>query len=100
MRTACGRWASRPTPLFFQAEDGIRYHCVTGVQTCALPISMTIGRRIFLKAEAGMRDAEVTGVQTCALQIYPWCGKMRTGPPPWMSKVSPRYFMLIAEHSM
>ena len=25
--------------LFFQAEDGIRFHCVTGVQTCALPIS-------------------------------------------------------------
>src|SRR5438034_3903605 len=25
--------------FFFQAEDGIRYHCVTGVQTCALPIS-------------------------------------------------------------
>src|SRR5438034_6480033 len=24
---------------FFQAEDGIRAHCVTGVQTCALPIS-------------------------------------------------------------
>src|SRR5260221_13412287 len=24
--------------IFFQAEDGIRYHCVTGVQTCALPI--------------------------------------------------------------
>src|SRR5476649_1663740 len=24
---------------FFQAEDGIRDHCVTGVQTCALPIS-------------------------------------------------------------
>src|SRR5260221_9831875 len=40
----------RPSPLihvdsegifffFFQAEDGIRDHCVTGVQTCALPIS-------------------------------------------------------------
>src|SRR5260221_13991967 len=34
-----------PTPIhtdrgcfFFQAEDGIRDHCVTGVQTCALPI--------------------------------------------------------------
>src|SRR5260221_9190332 len=26
--------------FFFQAEDGIRDHCVTGVQTCALPISM------------------------------------------------------------
>ena len=24
--------------FFFQAEDGIRDHCVTGVQTCGLPI--------------------------------------------------------------
>src|SRR5438132_5645970 len=24
--------------FFFQAEDGIRDHCVTGAQTCALPI--------------------------------------------------------------
>ena len=30
--------------FFFQAEDGIRDYKVTGVQTCALPISM-----IFLK---------------------------------------------------
>src|SRR5207237_6045771 len=27
------------TTLFFQAEDGIRDSSVTGVQTCALPIS-------------------------------------------------------------
>src|SRR5947207_12572815 len=26
--------------FFFQAEDGIRDHCVTGVHTCALPISI------------------------------------------------------------
>src|SRR3989440_4664618 len=26
------------SPLFFKAEDGIRYLMVTGVQTCALPI--------------------------------------------------------------
>src|ERR1022692_3551371 len=26
-------------PIFFQAEDGIRDYKVTGVQTCALPIS-------------------------------------------------------------
>src|SRR5438132_7006984 len=26
--------------FFFQAEDGIRDHCMTGVQTCALPISL------------------------------------------------------------
>src|SRR6266446_9864813 len=28
--------------FFFQAEDGIRYYKVTGVQTCALPISFGI----------------------------------------------------------
>src|SRR5438034_5275253 len=31
--------------FFFQAEDGIRDHCVTGVQTCALPISGGRARR-------------------------------------------------------
>src|SRR5947207_12272233 len=34
--------------FFFQAEDGIRDHCVTGVQTCALPIYRRVrgrGRR-------------------------------------------------------
>src|SRR5947207_15322544 len=29
--------------FFFQAEDGIRDHCVTGVQTCALPIFTITG---------------------------------------------------------
>src|SRR5476649_2640262 len=29
--------------FFFQAEDGIRVHCVTGVRTCALPISGIVG---------------------------------------------------------
>src|SRR2546426_6900725 len=28
--------------FFFQAEDGIRDYKVTGVQTCALPISLTL----------------------------------------------------------
>src|SRR5205807_5625022 len=28
--------------FFFQAEDGIRYYKVTGVQTCALPISTAL----------------------------------------------------------
>src|SRR5437879_13374355 len=28
--------------FFFQAEDGIRYTSVTGVQTCALPISAKV----------------------------------------------------------
>src|SRR5215211_8902647 len=38
---ASSHLAESPVPslvFFFQAEDGIRDHCVTGVQTCALPI--------------------------------------------------------------
>ena len=39
-----GEWRSEGCSydllFFFQAEDGIRDHCVTGVQTCALPISL------------------------------------------------------------
>src|SRR5260221_7847142 len=34
----CQCSGSSPRFFFFQAEDGIRDHCVTGVQTCALPI--------------------------------------------------------------
>src|SRR5260221_467427 len=34
--------------FFFQAEDGIRDHCVTGVQTCALPISRPCRRVLVL----------------------------------------------------
>src|SRR5947207_3830577 len=39
----------RDVIFFFQAEDGIRGHCVTGVQTCALPILHTdlLGDRAF-----------------------------------------------------
>src|SRR5699024_11482732 len=37
--------------FFFQAEDGIRDRNVTGVQTCALPIS--------LQSEEGLLDGEV-----------------------------------------
>src|SRR5260221_8659654 len=33
--------------FFFQAEDGIRDHCVTGVQTCALPILAKVARILF-----------------------------------------------------
>src|SRR5438445_2645243 len=32
--------------FFFQAEDGIRYIGVTGVQTCALPISATYSEQL------------------------------------------------------
>src|SRR5438034_6986469 len=44
----------RGASFFFQAEAGIRDHCVTGVQTCALPISP--GLKIVYPATA--RDAK------------------------------------------
>src|SRR5205823_11293031 len=37
--------------FFFQAEDGIRDKLVTGVQTCALPISKTSFSPFFTEAE-------------------------------------------------
>src|SRR5207249_8850381 len=39
--------------FFFQAEDGIRYRNVTGVQTCALPISY---EQISHPTYLGLRD--------------------------------------------
>src|SRR5438034_6441336 len=53
--------------FFFQAEDGIRDHCVTVVQTCALPI-LELPRRcpVELRAEAsGHRNAEAA-ITRCA----------------------------------
>src|SRR5438034_11477544 len=42
--------------FFFQAEDGIRDHCVTGVQTCALPIFGLVDR--LEPADRGAVEAE------------------------------------------
>src|SRR2546421_8122346 len=39
-----------PLCFFFQAEDGIRDLIVTGVQTCALPISVVLGAATQLTA--------------------------------------------------
>src|SRR5215204_4391485 len=53
--------------FFFQAEDGIRDHCVTGVQTCALPISIwaaeVLDENRFIAARDGM-DGELIDVDT------------------------------------
>ena len=35
----------------------------------------------------------------CAIS-FSWWGKMRSCPPPWISKVTPRIFFAMAEHSM
>src|SRR5256885_2576968 len=56
--------------FFFQAEDGIRDYKVTGVQTCALPISkilivslgLAVGRLEFFAEMAAAGLAAVQGV--------------------------------------
>src|SRR5438034_112995 len=60
----CG-WTEKVRQVFFfQAEDGIRDHCVTGVQTCALPIS----QRIF--AAAGDWAGVARVVNNIAILLY------------------------------
>src|SRR6266702_6975685 len=50
--------------FFFQAEDGIRDGHVTGVQTCALPISqfLPIGHYTIVAEAKGFKKAERRGV--------------------------------------
>src|SRR5207245_8643883 len=49
------------TVFFFQAEDGIRDATVTGVQTCALPISYNFFQNVF----ASFFAAPVIYVRLC-----------------------------------
>ena len=42
--------------FFFQAEDGIRDRLVTGVQTCALPISKSFYSRDLLDTKKIIND--------------------------------------------
>src|SRR5207302_7771548 len=52
----------RDVPLFFfQAEDGIRGFHVTGVQTCALPISITLAAARPAQAHSYARDTYDNG---------------------------------------
>src|SRR5688572_31081040 len=53
--------------FFFQAEDGIRDLTVTGVQTCALPISRSCSRRCAATASRA-RTTWSTGAATRAMR--------------------------------
>src|SRR5256884_5344989 len=54
--------------FFFQAEDGIRDVAVTGVQTCALPISYSVGSH----QPAGRACSVCCGVWARRLQEHGW----------------------------
>src|SRR6266513_4042325 len=54
--------------FFFQADDGIRYRNVTGVQTCALPIC----------PESRARSAPVHADSRSSLGVRPSCVRYRS----------------------
>src|SRR6266513_4339675 len=71
--------------FFFQAEDGIRDRNVTGVQTCALPISARCGRRRWRRwwhccrrsASAGRRSEERRVGKECRSRWSPYHEKKK-----------------------
>src|SRR5436309_12837824 len=58
--------------FFFQAEDGIRVFHVTGVQTCALPISSAAAVRASLTAAESGNSNAVSDARTAA--ALAWAG--------------------------
>src|SRR5258708_33607396 len=68
--------------FFFQADDGIRDDLVTGVQTCALPISLGIvigaGLTTRLIGRVGPRVPMTTGALLAAIGLF------------WLSAVTPQ----------
>src|SRR5438034_11733261 len=53
--------------FFFQAEDAIRDHCVTGVQTCALPIFQLMKRSTIVLTDSGGIQEEAPGLRVPVL---------------------------------
>src|SRR5256885_1211996 len=66
--------------FFFQAEDGIRDYKVTGVQTCALPISAAQMRTEELDARMGKDPIRVAPEDEDGLRD----AVERRGPHPWI----------------
>src|SRR5207248_8257827 len=76
--------------FFFQAEDGIRDRTVTGVQTCALPIStsrqgMTRTARLVPQADSVLIGSSYCSQHLEQLGVYAGGGRQRRtriGRPP------------------
>src|SRR5260221_5591831 len=77
--------------FFFQAEDGIRDHCVTGVQTCALPICCRYGQLInlnFDQMRPGQRVQSDEYAKESVADFALWKGRVPEDgdvfwPSPW-----------------
>src|SRR5256884_1981893 len=74
--------------FFFQAEDGIRDVAVTGVQTCALPISSLSIRSSLWRRRRKRRKARRTTKKRTAAP--PRTRRRKTAPRPTKKRKSPR----------
>src|SRR2546429_2343327 len=61
--------------FFFQAEDGIRDVAVTGVQTCALPISEWLSKSTTACERSVALDANLASGYTCLGTVYTGRGR-------------------------
>src|SRR2546430_6626364 len=75
--------------FFFQAEDGIRDLTVTGVQTCALPISELIIRR---------RSSETSVSRDQVLSYAQYLARARLTPPDKGSSAGDAVYVRLAGH--
>src|SRR2546422_5396644 len=66
-----------PCFFFFQAEDGIRDVAVTGVQTCALPISVDVRHGAIAGLGALLADRRIAARGRVAVAVGP--GQHGTG---------------------
>src|SRR5688500_20215217 len=71
--------------FFFQAEDGIRDYKVTGVQTCALPISRAAGehaRCLLLRGRCDNRlrssRRQLNPLQQLQIELELWMKRLRS----------------------
>src|SRR2546425_7268909 len=74
--------------FFFQAEDGIRDKLVTGVQTCALPISSRHRRSAFRVRLIARGDSQslAAAARLAAAVLRGWVGWNADGDSPLRSE--------------
>src|SRR5437588_6529863 len=78
--------------FFFQAEDGIRDHCVTGVQTCALPIfHVQLGTKSKLFCACGAEFGAEPNKNTCPVCLG-WRSEERRVGKECRSRWSPYHY--------
>src|SRR5688572_32216350 len=66
--------------FFFQAEDGIRDLTVTGVQTCALPISASWSRPPPARRSRARLRSRRPRARTISCPCGAWCSRPRASP--------------------